>query len=55
MWQVSRVPNSYRRLRRKGVEEYAGLGCGESTAMRMAGDHNAVVRLLDCPEVDLVK
>jgi hypothetical protein len=46
---------AYRRLRRKGVEQYRELACGESTAWRMAGDHNAVVRLLDCPEVDLVK
>jgi hypothetical protein len=46
---------AYRRLQRKGVEQYRELACGESTAGRMAGDHNATVRLLDCPEVDLVK
>ncbi len=46
---------AYRRLRRKGVEEYRDLACGGSTAGRMAGDHNTVVRLLDCSEADLVK
>jgi hypothetical protein len=46
---------AYRRLRSKGVEEYTDLGCGEGTARRMAGDHNTVVRLLDCVEADLVK
>ena len=46
---------AYRRLRRKGVENDPDLACGESTAARMAGDHNAVVRLLDCVEADLVK
>lgn len=46
---------AYRRLRRKGIEHYKELGCGENTASRMGGDHNCVVRLLDCTEADLVK
>ncbi|MBS1867987.1 MAG: hypothetical protein JSS69_18910 [Acidobacteria bacterium] len=46
---------AYRRLRLRGVENYKELSCGATTASRMAGDHNVVVRLLDCAEADLVK
>jgi hypothetical protein len=46
---------AYRRRLRGGVEHYHELGYADSTASRMACDHNAGARLLDCKDADLVK
>jgi len=46
---------AYRRRIRRGVEDYQDLGYKDSTIPRLVDDHNAVVRLLDCPDVDLAK
>lgn len=46
---------AHRRRVSKGVEHYEDLKFGGITASRMAGDNNALARLLDCMEADLVK
>ena len=47
---------AYRRKLLDGVENYDELRCcSVKTKGRMAGDNNAVVRLLECPKSDLVK
>ncbi len=46
---------AHRRRVQNGVEHYKDLKYGQTTTERMAGDNNAIVRLLDCAEVDLVK
>jgi hypothetical protein len=46
---------AYRRLATSGVEHYKDMKCEPTTVGRMAGDHNAVARLLDCAEAELAK
>lgn len=46
---------AYRRMLTRGVENYQDLGYKDATSARLADDHNAVVRLLDGSDKDLVK
>lgn len=47
---------AYRRQLRQGVEDYEELRyCSNPTPARMASDHNAVVRLLECSKSELAK
>jgi hypothetical protein len=46
---------AYRRKLTSGVESYQDLGYKDATCARLADDHNAVVRLLDGSDAELVK
>lgn len=55
MSSAMRGIGAYRRRLHRGVEEYEHLKSAAPAPERLAGDHNAAVRLLDCADEDLVK